>query len=136
MAPKSAANFKGNAARVQEAVDEFYLVSEMKYELAKTAYDEQDDETKRMIDQLVKVLNLHTTGYINVQLAPPEGAVIPVKITKQYVDYNTLYIVMDMLKTLAIFDIRVGKYIFPTTICAQCEAVIIPERKTRGKVKC
>ena len=135
MARKSVAQLKEADKLVQDAVEEFYTVSEMKYEIAKAAYDVQDDDTRDMIDQLVKVLNLHATGYITVTLDPPHGGAVPVKVEKKYVDFNTLYIVMDMLKTLALFDIRVGKYTFPAAYCAQCEAELIPERKTKPKAR-
>lgn len=135
MARKSVVNLKASEGLVKDAVEEFYTVSEMKYEIAKAAYDAQDDDTRDMIDQLVKVLNLHATGYITVTLDPPHGGAVPVKVEKKYVDFNTLYIVTDMLKTLALFDIRVGKYVFPAAYCAQCEAELIPEHKTRPKAK-
>jgi hypothetical protein len=135
MPRKSVVTLKANDELVKESVEQFYLVSEMKYEIAKAAYDAQDDDTRDMIDQLVKVLNLHATGYITVQLDPPHGGAVPVKVEKRYVDFNTLYIVMDMLKTLALFDIRVGKYVFPAAHCAQCEAELIPERKHAPKAR-
>lgn len=135
MARKSVVQLKDSDKLVQEAVENFYLVSEMKYEIAKAGYDAQDEDTRGMIDQLVKVLNLHATGYITVTLDPPHGGAVPVKIEKKYVDFNTLYIVLDMLKTLALFDIRVGKYTFPAAYCAQCEAELIPERKQRPKAR-
>jgi hypothetical protein len=135
MSRKSVTTLSAAKELVKDAVEEFYSVSEMKYEIAKAGYDAQDDDTRDMIDQLVKVLNLHATGYITVQLDPPHGGPVPVKIQKKYVDFNTLYIVMDMLKTLALFDIRVGKYTFPAAYCAQCEAELIPERQTRPKAR-
>lgn len=129
MSRKSIVQLRGTDELVKDAVEEFYTISEMKHEIAKAAYDAQDDDTRDMIDQLVKVLNLHATGFITVQLDPPHGGPVPVRIDKRYVDFNTLYIVMDMLKTLALFDIRVGKYTFPASHCSQCEAELIPERK-------
>lgn len=135
MARKSVVSLRRARELASDAVEEFYTVSEMKYEIAKAAYEAQDDDTRDMIDQLVKVLNMHATGYITVQLDPPHGGAVPVKIEKRYVDFNTLYIVMDMLSALALFDIRVGKYVFPASHCAQCQAELIPERKTRPKAR-
>jgi hypothetical protein len=135
VARKSVVNLKAADELVKDAVEEFYTVSEMKYEIAKASYDAQDDDTRDMIDQLVKVLNLHATGYITVTLDPPHGGAVPVKVEKKYVGFNTLYIVMDMLKTLALFDIRVGKYTFPAAYCSNCEAELIPERQTKPKAR-
>jgi hypothetical protein len=119
MARKSVVNLKETDKLVQEAVEEFEAVSEMKYEIAKASYDAQDDDTRKMIDKLVKVLDQHATGHITLSL---DGDSVPVEVEKKYVGFNTLYIVMDMLKTLALFDIRVGKYTFPDMYCSNCEA--------------
>jgi hypothetical protein len=92
-------------------------VSEMKYEIAKASYDAQDDDTRDMIDQLVKVLEPARDWLHHGHARSPHGGAVPVKVEKKYVGFNTLYIVMDMLKTLALFDIRVGKYTFPAAYC-------------------
>ena len=120
MARKSAANLKATDELVKEAVEEFEAISEMKHDIAKAAYEQQDADTRTMIDNLVSVLKAHATGKITVEV---EGVgPMAVEVDDKLIDWNTLYIVMDMLKTLALFDIRVGKFVFDTAHCAQCEA--------------
>jgi hypothetical protein len=132
---KTLANLRDADDLVKEAVEEFKLLSEVKYELAKEAYDAQDEATRDMIDQLHRVLRIHATGYVTIQLSPPHGAVVPVKVEQQYVDFNLLYIVMDMLSNLALFDIRVGSYTFPKTLCANCESQIVQSQAQTRKAR-
>jgi len=116
-----------------EAVEEFKMVSEIKYELAKDAYDLQDDETKAVIDRIVDTLRQYASGYITIQLNPPEGAMVPVKIENKYLGYNLLWLAVEIVKDLAFTDIRVANFEFPQSLCAQCGAEIIPEKRSGRK---
>lgn len=124
-----------NDARVQEAVEEFRAMTEVRYDLAKAAYDHQDKETQKVINRMVDRLRLGATGYIEVRVNPPHGSIVPVKIEQQYLDFNLLYVACEILKDLAMFDIRVGTYEFPPSICAMCGAEMTKEqpRKKGGK---
>lgn len=118
---------------LEDAIDEFKAISEMKYELAKEAYDSQDAQTQVVIDRVVGTLRQYATGYINVQLNPPEGAPVPVKLDNRYLGFNLFWLAIEIVKDLAFVGIRVENFEFPPTQCAQCGVELIPEKKSGRK---
>lgn len=136
MPRKSVTDLKSADKLIDEAIENFKSVSEIKYELAKDAYDMQDDKTKAVIDRLVKTLQTYATGSITLQLAPPHGKLVAVAIENDYLMFNLLYLAMEIVKDLAITGIRVAKFEFPPSLCSNCGSEIIPELRTKkGKVK-
>lgn len=134
LARKTLSDLKSNDKLVEESVESFKSISEIKYELAKEAYDIQDKETKAVIDRIVSTLQVYASGTISVQLSPPTGGFITVKIDNTYLGYNLLWLAMEIVKDLAILGIRVESFEFPPSMCAVCGADVIPEkrRKSRG----
>lgn len=119
---------------VKDAVEEWRSLAEMRGELAREAYDYQDDATKAVIDRIVTRLRLGASGYIEVRVNPPKGNLVAVKIEQAYLDFNLMYVALELLKDLALFDIRVGSFQFPPSLCSSCGAEIIAERpRKRGK---
>ena len=131
--PITALSPKSIDRMLEDAVEEFKAVSEIKFELAKDAYDQQDSETKATIDRIVGTLRQYATGYINVQLNPPEGAPVPVKIDNEYLGYNLYWLAVEIVKDLAFIGIRVENFEFPDTHCAQCGKELIPEKRSGRK---
>lgn len=124
-------------SRVKEALEEWKTLTEVRYELAKEAFDAQDEPTQALLMRMVNRLRLGASGYITVRVNPPHGAGVPVKIDQEYLDYNLLYVATEILKDLALFDIKVGTYKLPPTTCVNCGAEITreekkPRRKRRG----
>lgn len=134
MARKQITDLKSADKLVTEAIEEHQSIAEVKYELAKAAYDAQDKETKAVIDRIVDTLRTYATGYIHVQLQPPTGALVPVKLDNTYLGYNLLYLAVEIVKDLAFLDIQVASFEFPEAYCARCGAELgIPELTTGGK---
>lgn len=134
MARKSVTNLRSADKLVEEAVEFFKSVSEIKYELAKDAYDAQDEETKAVIDRIHDTLRVYASGYITVQLSPPSGDLVPVKIDNDYLTYNLLWLAVEIIKDLAILGTRVANFEFPPSMCAICGSEIIPEKTSGRKV--
>lgn len=133
MARKSITNLKSNAKLVENAVAEFKSISELKYELAKEAYDAQDEDTKKAIDRIIGTLQVYATGSITVQLQPPFGEYVTVRIDATYLGYNLLWLAIEICKDMALLGIRLAAFDFPQSMCAKCSAEIIPERRSKGK---
>lgn len=119
--------------RVKEALEEWKALTEVRYELAKEAFDAQDEPTHALLTRIVNRLRLGASGYITVRVDPPHGASVPVKIDQEYLDYNLLYVATEILKDLAMFDIKVGTYTLPPLMCVNCGAEITHEEKPRRK---
>jgi hypothetical protein len=132
MARKSITDLKSSDKLVKEAIARQKSISEVKYEIAREAFDLQDDKTKEVIDRMVETLRNYTTGYINVQLQPPTGALVPVRLDNEYLGYNLLFLAVEIVKDLALLDIKVANFKFPPSMCVKCGAELgIPEQ-TRG----
>lgn len=131
MARKSVVDLKSSDKLIADAVATFESVSVVKYEMAKEAYDLQNAATKKAIDRMVDTLRLHANGYINVQLDPPRGALVPVKIGNEYLGYNLLYLAIEIAKDLAFVGLRIRDFKFPPSSCVRCGAELgIPEKVT------
>lgn len=122
-------------ARVDEAVEEFKALTEVRGEIAQEAFDFQDEQTKEVLRRIVNRLRVGATGYITVHVNPPSSATVPVKIDEEYVGFNLLFIATEILKDLALFDIKVANYKFPPSLCTHCGAEITktkPHKRRRG----
>jgi hypothetical protein len=132
MPRKQLTNLKSSDKLLADAIEQFHGVSEVKYELAKEAYAIQDIDTKAVIDRIAATLRQHANGYIQVQLDPPRGALVPVKIENEYLGMNLLWLAIEIVKDLAFVGIRVAKFKFPEQVCAQC-GVQLPETTSARK---
>lgn len=133
MPRKSVIDLKSSDNLLDQATEEFKDVSEVKAEMARAVYDQQDAKTKAVIDSIHATLQHYATGYITVQLAPPSGALTPVKLDNEYLGYNLLYLAVEIVKDLAITGIRVASFVFPPSLCVECGAEVIPEKRSRKK---
>lgn len=102
---------------VSEALEEFTMLSELRHEMAMAAYVHQDKATQEVVDRICDRLRLNATGHIKVKV---NGGVVPVKIDSDLLDANCLFVAMEILKDLAMFDVRVENYNFPPSVCAGC----------------
>lgn len=121
---------KMNPAIVQQ-VDEFKKRSEIRYRIAKAAYDAQDIKTREVIETIRDQLLIGASGTIRV--FPSGGKTsVAVKVEMEYIEYNTLYIATEILKDLAMLDVKVASYKFPDVYCAECGDKIQKSKK-KGK---
>lgn len=124
---------KANDNRVEEAMAEWRALTEVRYELAREAYDFQDDKTKALIDRIVRRLREGASGYITIRLNPPHGQAVPVKVDQEYLGFNLLYVATEILKDLAMFDIKVGTYKLPPSLCVNCGAELTNEKPKKAR---
>lgn len=124
---------KKNAnAQVVQQIDEFKERSVIRYRIAKAAYDAQDAKTKRVILSIQDQLKLGASG--TVRVFPDGNTSVAVKVDFEYVDYNTLYVATEIMKDLALMDVKVANYTFPTVYCAECGEKI-QKKKPRAKAR-
>jgi hypothetical protein len=118
-----------NDERVKEALEEFKILTELRYEMAMEAYNAQDEATQGVIDRIKDRLALGASGYIKIRVNPPHGGTVPVRIERDMLDANTLFIATEILKDLAVFDVRIENYQFPPSMCVSCGAEIETPKK-------
>ena len=123
--------------KLREAIEEFEAMCEVRYEIAKVAYDAQDTETQQVLDRIRDRLRLAVTGYIQVMVDPPHSGVVSVKVEQRFIDFNLMFVATEILKDLGLFGIRVASYKFPDMHCTNCAATITastrPKRKRRAR---
>lgn len=127
MARKSLADIDPDLRR---ATEEWQSISLVKYEMAKDAYDLQDDKTQKVIDRIVGTLQQYATGHITVKVG---GSYVSVKISNEYLGYNLLYLAVEVVKDLAFVDIRVANFTFPELLCAVCGDPMPEQTNAKGK---
>jgi hypothetical protein len=103
--------------RLSSIVDDFKMLSEVRQEIAKDAYDAQDEITQRTIDRMVATLQQYATGYITAKVG---RTAVPVAIDNDYIGMNLFYLAVEIVKDLAFMDIRVAEFEFPEQVCANC----------------
>jgi len=108
---------------LRRATEEFESISLVKYEMAKDVYDLQDADTKKVIDKIMDILGQYATGYTTNGDVP---------VTDEYMNYNLLYLAVEVVKDLAFVDIRIANFTFPESMCAVCGDEM-PRRKKGGK---
>lgn len=122
-----------NDSRVQEALEEFKILTELRMEMAQDALKAQDEETQAVIWRIAQRLAYGASGYIKIRVNPPHGGTVPVKIERDMLDANTLFLATEILKDLALFDVRIANYKFPPSFCVSCGAEIETSEKPQAK---
>jgi hypothetical protein len=131
---KSVVDLKSADKLIADAIEELHLTAEIKGEIARDVYDAQNEATRTAIDSIVATLRKYATGYVSVQLSPPNGALVPVKIENEYLAFNLLYLAIEIAKDLSFLGIRLSEFKFPPSLCMQCGAELgIPEVRKRSR---
>ena len=126
-------NVPGINDAIEDAFATWKALSEIKADFAQEVYDAQDDVTKKALDVIIYTLRSSATGYISLQLQPPFGQTVPMKIDNTYLGFNLKWLAVEIAKNLAILDLRVAHYEWPNHICSRCGEVLQIPELTRGK---
>jgi hypothetical protein len=115
-------------------VDDFKRRSEIRFEIANEAYRAQDAKTRQVIDSIQNQLLIGATGTIRVYPDGVTGPSVPMKVDFEYVEYNTLYVATEILKDLALMDVKIANYKFPQVYCTDCgEKIAKKKPKAKGR---
>lgn len=103
---------------------------ETRHKIAMTALEAQDDETRAVLWAIVDRLRLAANGTVRVYPNGKRGDSYAVPISQEYQDYNLLFVATEILKDLALLDVRVANYEMPLVYCAECgERISAPRKK-------
>lgn len=87
--------------------EEFIALAEYQAELARETYFAQDSETQDAIDKMASVLAQYSTGST-------------FDVSEEVLDKALSVIVMEVVKDLALLDIRVANFTFIEGSCVKC----------------
>ena len=111
---------------IAEKVEEFQEASERRLEIANESYRAQDEKTRLVIDAIQEYLMQGASGTIRVYVGSEAFAAT---VDMEYVEYNTLYVATEILKDLALLDVKIANYTFPKGICTECGAKVKAKKK-------
>lgn len=116
-------------AAVAEQVEEYKRLSEKRFEIANAAYRAQDEKTRAVLNAIQDQLLVGASGTIRVYVGGKDAIAVPVDM--EYVEYNTLYVATEILKDLALLDVKVANYKFPDVFCVECGDKLKKKKKKR-----
>lgn len=103
--------------RLDQELAVFQEQSKARAKIAKRLYDVQDGETKEALDSMVERIVSISRGIAAFKIKGKKyAAEVSVESTKN----NALYLATEILKDLAMLDIRVANFRFNPKFCASC----------------
>jgi hypothetical protein len=122
---------RGQGTKVDEQLEIFKRQTEARGQIGQAAYDAQDKTTKNAIDAIRDRLTIIATGNVLVYPDGKRNPPVTVRISTELVDQNVLYFATEIVKDLAMMNIRVANYEFPTVYCAECQEKLTPRKKKK-----
>ena len=123
---------KMSETKLRELADQslaaFQADSELRYQGAKAVYDEQDNQTKDALDRMIDLLSGIARRRMWVSAGGENRMVVT--LPDQVIRHNMTYMAVEILKDLAIFDVKVDNFTFPDHLCGVCNR---PRKKVKKK---
>src|SRR4030095_15497519 len=117
---------RNQSAKVNEQLEIFRKQTEARGRIGQAAYDAQEITTKNAIDAIRDRLTIIATGNIRVFPDGKRNPSVSVTISTDLVDQNILFFATEIVKDLAMMDMRIENYEFPTVYCAECQEKLTP----------
>lgn len=117
-----------DVAILKSVSEDFEALSLVRYEMAKDAYEVQDDETKAAIDRVVGTLRQHANGTVKVKSG---GTFYDLRISDQTFGFNLLYLAVEIVKDLLFGGVKLANFKVDPNVCASCGDKIERTRKRR-----
>jgi len=119
----------GLNSKIEEQLEIFRRQTEARGRIAEAAYEAQDKQTKNAIDSIRDRLSIIATGNVLVYPDGKRNPGVSVQISTELVDHNILFFATEIVKDLAMMDIRIENYEFPTVYCAECQEKLTTKKK-------
>jgi len=121
---------------VDKQVEIFKRATQARYDLARQTFDAQDEATQDVITRIQKMLCLNANGIVRVWLkGSKRQKSFMVTVEMDYIEMNAFYMAIEILKDLAMMDVRVAKFKFPESFCAECGVKLNDRGKGKKKRK-
>jgi hypothetical protein len=119
---------------IDRQVEIFQRATKARYDLAREAYDAQDEDTQEVIERIQRMLCVNANGVVRVYInGNRRKGGIPVTVDMDYIEMNAFYMAMEILKDLAMMDVKVANFKFPESFCAECGVKLNDRGKGRKK---
>jgi hypothetical protein len=105
---------------IKQQLEIFEQATNARYRIARLAYEAQDSETRRILDMVCDRLKTAGSGYIRIFPNGKRNPSVAIPINLEFQDKNILFIATEILKDLALFDVKVANYKFPKVYCVNC----------------
>jgi hypothetical protein len=97
-------------------------------QIAQRAYDAQDRETRLALDSMVDRIVSISRGIATFKI---RGKKVAAEVPLPAIHNNALYLATEILKDLALLDIRVANFRFDPQRCASCGKSLTAKKKVR-----
>jgi len=114
----------------KQQLEQWQEACETRGKIGQAAYDFQDADTRNAIDRIQDRLRVGATTEIELRVG---GQSRKVQVEPKYLNFNILFLATEILKDMALMDIRVANYKFPP-LCADCGKKL-EKKKPRQKGK-
>lgn len=114
----------------KKAMDDFIADAKKRYNHAHEIYKQQDADTQDALDRIIALLCQITRRNMWVQVGAREDRLV-LTIPDETIYNNMFYMAVEIIKDLAVMDIRVANYKHPANLCAMCGATVKPKKKGR-----
>jgi hypothetical protein len=114
--------------KIDAEVGIFKQQSFSRSEIAQRLYNSQDGETQDAIDAMTERIVSVSRGLISVR---PNGTkdAVAVTLPNETIKENAFYLAVEIVKDLAMFDIRIANFRFDPKLCAACSKLLKPSKK-------
>jgi hypothetical protein len=119
--------------RVNKELELFRASTEARYRISREVFEAQDVQTRDVISRIQDRLMIGANGVIRVYPDGKRQQSVLLNVGLEYIEMNALYVAVEILKDLALMDVRIANFEFPKTVCAECGVKITPPRKRRKR---
>ena len=131
MAKKIPKKAVGSAERKQ--LELFKASTEARHRLALDVFNHQDSDTQEVIERIQDRLMIGANGVIRVYPNGKQQRSVILDVGLDYMTMNALYVAVEILKDLALMDVQIAQFQFPTSVCAECGVKLNEPRKKRRR---
>jgi hypothetical protein len=114
--------------RLDHEVQVFKEQAAARAKLAMRAYDAQDKETQFAIDTMVERIVAISRGIAAFKI---KGRRVAAEVPTETIRDNAFYLATEILKDLALLDIRIANFRFDPQRCAECQKLLRPAKKRK-----
>lgn len=122
--------------KLRELADEsmaiFTTDAKARYDKAHKLYEEQDDATQDALDRMTTLLCRIARRNMWVSAGEKSNRLV-LQIPEQTIYHNMFYMSVEIVKDLALFDVKIAGFKFSDNLCVECYKNIKPKRpKKKG----